>query len=153
MATYIFNHVSAASVALASGATEVHTASKQVHIPRITAAGTTGWYGELDPIAPSGPDGDDLVLTPRKVAALCRLANEAVNDSNPRVLDVVGASMSGRSRSRRTERSLPGPAADDQPLASSASHGQRDAESSFAGIAGRGRVRARRRRNAGRGLS
>lgn len=86
-ATYVLAHLSASSVALASGATEIRTSAKQIHVPRITGAGSVDWYAELEPIVPSGPDGDELVLTPRTVAALTRISNEAISDSDPRVLD------------------------------------------------------------------
>lgn len=51
------------------------------------------WYDELEEIGPGDPEGDDLVLTPRKVAALATVSNEAVMDSNPQVLDTIGMSM------------------------------------------------------------
>jgi HK97 family phage major capsid protein len=90
---FVLDHLSAQSVVLASGATEIRTANQVVHVPRIAGDGATGWYGELDPIGPGDPTGDDLKLTPRKCAALTVLSNEAVNDSNPSVLDAVGNAM------------------------------------------------------------
>jgi hypothetical protein len=85
----------------------LRTAAKQIHIPRITAAGTVGWYAELDPIAPSGPHGDELVLTPRKVAALCRFSKQALNDSNPPSSTWWARAWFAPSRSRPTGRSSP----------------------------------------------
>jgi HK97 family phage major capsid protein len=92
-AAYVLDHLSAASVLLASGATEIRTDSRLVHVPRITADGAADWYDELEPIDEDGPAGDDLELTPKKVATLCRFSNEAVADSSPKVLDVAGQSM------------------------------------------------------------
>src|SRR3954453_8465422 len=89
-ANCVLDHLSAQSVVLASGATEIRTGSKLVHIPRVLTDGTAAWYGELDPIGPGDPTGDDLQLTPQKVAALCTLSNESVSDSNPDVLNAVG---------------------------------------------------------------
>jgi HK97 family phage major capsid protein len=92
-ATYVLDHLSAQSVILASGATELRTTNKQIHVPRVTGDTAVGWYGELDPITESDVPGDELVLTPRKAATLVRLSNEAVNDSDPAVLDTVGTQM------------------------------------------------------------
>jgi HK97 family phage major capsid protein len=92
-ATYVLDHLAGASVVLASGATEIRTDSKQIHVPRITGDGTAAWYAELDPIGPGDPTGDELILTPRKVAALTTLSNESVDDSNPDVLDSTGNAM------------------------------------------------------------
>jgi HK97 family phage major capsid protein len=85
--------ISAASVLLASGATEIRTTGKAVHVPRFTGQASTGWYGELDPISEGAPPGDELVLTPNKVATLVTLSNEVVTDSNANVLNSVGEKM------------------------------------------------------------
>jgi len=92
-AAYVLDHLAAASVVLASGATEIRTGSKIVHVPRITGDGGAAWYAELDPIGPGDPTGDDMVLTPRKCAALTTLSNESVNDSSPSLIDSVGNAM------------------------------------------------------------
>jgi HK97 family phage major capsid protein len=92
-AGYVLDHLAAASVVLASGATEVRTSAKQIHMPRITGDGAVGWYSELEAIGPGDPVGDELILTPKKVAALTTLSNEAVDDSTPSVLDAVGNAM------------------------------------------------------------
>ena len=39
-ATYVLEHLSAASVVLASGATRITTAQKVVHVPKVTSDGT-----------------------------------------------------------------------------------------------------------------
>jgi HK97 family phage major capsid protein len=92
-ATYVLDNLSAASVVLASGATQVRTSNKSVHLPRFTGNASTGWYDELAPITEGAPPGLELVLTPQKCAALCTLSNEVVSDSNADVLDSVGAKM------------------------------------------------------------
>ena len=78
---------------LASGATEIRTTGKAVHVPRFTGDAATNWYDELEPIGEGCPPGNELVLTPQKVAALCTLSNEVVADSNANVLDSVGSKM------------------------------------------------------------
>lgn len=92
-ATYVLDHLSYESVLLASGARRVDTSAKQIHVPRLTSDGAAGWYDELDEIGPGDPTGDDLVLTPKKCAALTVISNETVLDSNPSVLASVGDAM------------------------------------------------------------
>ena len=92
-ASYVLDHLSAASVVLASGATEIRTSSKQVHVPRVLTNGTAAWYSELEPIAEGAPTGDELVLTPKKVATLANFSDEVVSDSSPSVLDTAGTAM------------------------------------------------------------
>jgi HK97 family phage major capsid protein len=112
----VLDHLSAASVLLASGATEIRTNAKQLHVPRVTGDTAVGWYSELDPITEADVPGDELVLTPRKVATLVRLSNESVKDSSPQVLDVAGTNMV-RSVAKEADRAMfagTGPA-NDQP--------------------------------------
>lgn len=90
---FVLDHLSAQAVILASGATEIRTSAKQVHVPRITSDDGAGWYSELEEIDAGAPEGDDLVLTPRKCAKLALISNETVGDSNPNVLNVAGMAM------------------------------------------------------------
>ncbi len=92
-ATFVLEHLSAQSVVLASGATRIDTINRQIHVPRVLNDGGADWFGELEEINETGPTGDDLVLSPKKVAALVRLSSESVDDSNPSVLDAVGTAM------------------------------------------------------------
>jgi HK97 family phage major capsid protein len=92
-AAMVLEHLSAQSVVLASGATRVDTPYRVVHIPRVKTDGTAAWYSEAETLTAGEPTGDELVLTPKKVAAITTLSNEVVNDSSPSVLDAVGTSM------------------------------------------------------------
>jgi HK97 family phage major capsid protein len=92
-ASYVLDHLSAASVVLGSGATEIRTNNQVVHVPRVTGSGQVGWYSELEEIGPGDPTGDQLTLTPKKCAALTVLSNEAVDDASPSVLDATGTAM------------------------------------------------------------
>lgn len=92
-AAFVLDHLSHQSVVLMSGATRIDTFAKQIHVPRVTDDGTTGWYAELEDISNDAPDGDDLVLTPKKIASLVRLSNESVGDSDPAILDTTGTAM------------------------------------------------------------
>jgi HK97 family phage major capsid protein len=90
---YVLEHLSAQSVVLASGATRITTAQRVVHVPKITADGSAAFYGELEEIGPGDPTGTELVLTPKKCAALTKLSSEVIDDSDPSVLDAVGTAM------------------------------------------------------------
>lgn len=114
-ATFVLDHLAAASVLLASGATEIRTSAKQIHVPRVTGDSATGWYDELEPIGEGAPPGDELVLAPKKVATLVNLSNEAVNDSDPAVLDVTGTAMT-RSVAREADRAMFAGTGGKQPL-------------------------------------
>lgn len=92
-ARFVLDHLASQAVILASGATEIRTSAKQVHVPRITSDGGADWYSELEEIVPDAPEGDDLVLTPRKCATLAVISNETVSDSNPSVLNTAGMAM------------------------------------------------------------
>jgi HK97 family phage major capsid protein len=92
-AAYVLEHLSAQSVVLASGATRIDTPNRVVHVPRIKSDGTAAWWSELEVISTTEPTGDELVLTPKKVAALATLSDEVIADSSPSVLDAVGTAM------------------------------------------------------------
>jgi HK97 family phage major capsid protein len=62
-------------------------------VPRFTGQAATAWYDELEEIGEGAPPGNELVLTPQKVAALVTLSNEVVADSNASVLNSVGNKM------------------------------------------------------------
>jgi HK97 family phage major capsid protein len=92
-ASFVLDHLSHQAVVLASGARLIRTDAKQIHVPRLLDDGGTGWYGELEEIRNDAPDGDDLVLTPRKIASLNRLSNESIGDSDADLLDTTGQAM------------------------------------------------------------
>jgi HK97 family phage major capsid protein len=92
-ASFVLENLSAQSVVLASGATRIDTPNRVVHVPRIKAAGGAEWFNELDTINVGDPTGDELVLTPKKVAAITTLSDEVISDSSPSVLDAVGTAM------------------------------------------------------------
>lgn len=114
-ASYVLEHLNAQSVVLASGATRITTANRVVHVPRVTADGSAGWFSELEPIDVGDPQGDELVLTPKKCAALTQLSDEVVSDSSPDVLDTVGTAMT-RAVALVCDRAFLGGAGGKEPL-------------------------------------
>jgi HK97 family phage major capsid protein len=100
-ANFVLQHLSAQSGVLASGASRIDTTLRVVHVPRVTSDGTAKWYGELEDIDDAGPSGDEVVLTPKKVAVLTKLSSEVIDDSSPSVLDTVGTAMTPCCRAHR----------------------------------------------------
>jgi HK97 family phage major capsid protein len=92
-AKYVLTHLYFQSVVLASGATRIDTIYRQVHVPRVKTDGSAGWYSEVETITAGEPTGDELLLTPKKVAAIAQLSAEVVADSQPSVIDAVGTAM------------------------------------------------------------
>lgn len=113
--TYVLQHLSAQSVVLASGATRIDTANRVVHVPKITADGSAGWFDELEQINVGDPGGAELVLTPKKCAALTQLSDEVVTDSSPSVLDTVGTAMT-KAVALSADRAILGGTGGKQPL-------------------------------------
>jgi HK97 family phage major capsid protein len=94
-AKYVLTHLYFQSVVLQSGATRIDTIYRQVHVPRITGDGTAGWYSEVETITAGEPVGNELILTPKKCAAITQLSAEVVADSQPSVIDAAGARLPG----------------------------------------------------------
>jgi HK97 family phage major capsid protein len=92
-AKYVLTHLYFQSVVLASGATRIDTIYRAVHVPRVKTDGAAGWYGEVETLTAGEPTGDELLLTPKKVAAITTLSQEVVADSQPSVIDAVGTAM------------------------------------------------------------
>ena len=90
---YVLEHLSAASVLLASGARRIDIVGKEAHVPRLIDDGTVSWVAEGDEIPSDAPDGDTLLLAPKKVANVVSLSNESITDSNVSVLSAVGDAM------------------------------------------------------------
>jgi HK97 family phage major capsid protein len=92
-AKYVLTHLYFQSVVLASGATRIDTVFRAVHVPRVKTDGAAGWFSEMETLNVGEPTGDELLLTPKKCAALTQLSQEVVADSQPSVIDAVGTAM------------------------------------------------------------
>lgn len=92
-ATYFIDRLAAQSVALRSGIRVIRTTRDSLVIPRWTADTTASWTAEGDPITSSDAAADSVTATVRKLAALQPVANEALADSIPSLLDAVSAGM------------------------------------------------------------
>lgn len=94
-ASYVLQHLAAESVLLRSGARAIPVAGRKAHIPRVLSDGTASWVGELVEIPSSAPQGDELVLEPKKVANTVTLSRESIADSPADELDTVGNALTG----------------------------------------------------------
>lgn len=74
-------------------ATAISTASETIRFPMQTADPAVGWYAENTQITLTDPTTNELVVTPKKVAGLTQISNEAAADTTPAVADQVGRSL------------------------------------------------------------
>ena len=71
----------------------INTNSKDTRFPIVTSDVSAAWAAEGDEIVPSDPGTDELVVTPRKLAALTIISREQATDSDPAAVQLVGASI------------------------------------------------------------
>lgn len=88
----IVQPVEKASVAMRI-ATVVPTTSHDFRIPVLKSDTTAAWTAEGADITPSQGEVDELVVVPKKIAALTPISNELANDSSPEAQNVVGESI------------------------------------------------------------
>lgn len=93
--------IAAKSIAFQTG-TLVTTGNESIRFPKLTADPAVGWYAENTQITLTDPTTNELVVTPKKVAGLTQISNEAADDSNPAVADQVGQSL-GRSIAKKVD--------------------------------------------------
>lgn len=89
------------SIAFQSG-TVISTGNESIRFPMLTADPAVGWYAENTQISLTDPTTNELIVTPKKVAGLTQISNEAASDSNPAVADQVGRSL-GRSVAKKID--------------------------------------------------
>lgn len=89
------------SIAFQAG-TLITTGNESIRFPKLTADPAVGWYAENTQISLTDPSTDELVVTPKKVAGLTQISNEAAADTNPAVADQVGKSL-GRSVAKKID--------------------------------------------------
>lgn len=81
------------SALLKAGASRVVSASRIVHLPRLTVHPAASWVGEMTEIPSDAGSADSLVLTPRKLADVLTLSSESIEDASVNELDAVGQAM------------------------------------------------------------
>lgn len=93
--------IAAKSIAFQAG-TVIQTANESIRFPKWTADPAVGWYAENTQISLTDPSNDELVVTPKKVAGLTQISNEAAADTNPAVANQVGQAL-GRSIAKKVD--------------------------------------------------
>ncbi len=93
--------VAAKSITFQAG-TVIQTGSETIRFPVLTADPAVGWYAENTQIALTDPGTDELVITPKKVAGLTQISNEAAQDTNPAVANTVANALA-RSISKKVD--------------------------------------------------
>lgn len=84
------------------GGTVIQTASETIRFPILSADPSVGWYAENTQISLTDPTTTELVITPKKVAGLTQISNEAAADTNPAVAEQTGRSL-GRSIAKKID--------------------------------------------------
>lgn len=101
-----YDRLRARSVVLAAGPTIVAVEREgSLRVPTVTASVTVGTVAEGATIAPTDPTFASVTLDPKKLAALCLVNAEALDDSNPDVRAVVEADLI-RSTATELDRQL-----------------------------------------------
>ena len=92
-ASYFFDLLPAASVALQFGIRQIRTERDSVQVPHVSADPSSSWVAEGAQITASDPTADIITATPRKVAALTVTSNEVLADSEPPILNVLALEL------------------------------------------------------------
>lgn len=87
--------VKARSIA-ARTASPFSTNKDKVTFPVYAADPSVGWYSELDPIAESDIDTDEVSVDIFKTAGIVLMSNELRDDSDPAVAELVGAGLANK---------------------------------------------------------
>lgn len=73
--------------------TPVPTNSKEVRFPILTDDPTAAWVDEGDELNVDDAEFDDLVVTPKKIAAITAVTSELATDSSPEAQAVIGEAL------------------------------------------------------------
>lgn len=87
--------VQAQSIA-ARSATLVTTDKVKISFPLWVADPAVGWYNELDTIATTDGDTEQVEVIPSKTAGLSLISNELKDDSDPSVADQIGKGLANQ---------------------------------------------------------
>lgn len=88
-----FDRLRPASVFLTAGPVILDAQHEQLAVPKVTASATVQMVNENTAITESEETFGQILLTPRKLAALVPISNEVLADSNPSIRDIVAADL------------------------------------------------------------
>lgn len=92
-AKFVLDHLRVESVLLRAGARFLPVTGRVAHIARSLTDGLATWTPEGTEIPSSAPTGDELILTPRKLANVVSLSRESIADAPISELDMVGTAL------------------------------------------------------------
>jgi hypothetical protein len=87
--TFVWDLLRDSSQVLASGVRLFTTSRETIKWPQLIQDMQADFYDELDPITATDLDLTEFQLTPVKIAALARASSEALDDSDPSLLQLV----------------------------------------------------------------
>lgn len=93
LSSFLFEKLRASSVALQSGIVVIPTDRSEVQWPKLTADVAPDWYAEGETITPGDPTFATLTATPHKLAHIVQASNEVIDDSEPKLLDVLNGHL------------------------------------------------------------
>jgi HK97 family phage major capsid protein/HK97 family phage prohead protease len=93
LATFLWDRLRPASIALASGIRVVPTDKQMVTWPRVLSDVDPTWVAETNVIPAGDPTFGQLSAEPKKLAHRTELSNEVIDDSEPSILDVLNGHL------------------------------------------------------------
>jgi len=91
--TVLIEHFRESSVVAASGVPIIATDRKSIVFPTLTGDVDVAFYDELEEIAESDPDFGEFEVPVKSLKALVRMSHEAVEDSDPDLLQIVADNL------------------------------------------------------------
>jgi HK97 family phage major capsid protein len=93
VATFLWDRLRPASIALASGVRVIPTDRQSITWPRLTADVDPTWVAETVQIPAGDPAFGTLEASPKKLAHRVELSNEVIDDSEPSIVDVLNVHL------------------------------------------------------------
>jgi HK97 family phage major capsid protein len=93
VATFLWDRLRPASIALASGVRVIPTDRQSITWPRLTADVDPTWVPETVQIPAGDPAFGTLTASPKKLAHRVELSNEVIDDSEPSIVDVLNVHL------------------------------------------------------------
>ena len=101
----VWDRLAAQSVGLVSGFTVIETVRDTLHVPRNTSDATADFFAEAATITATDPGLNEVIATPRKLAARTVFSNELRDDSTPEVIAFLAENLT-RSLALRLDKAF-----------------------------------------------
>jgi HK97 family phage major capsid protein len=90
---YLWDRLAAQAVALKTNPTVIKTERHSILLPHLLTDASAAWVAENGAISESDPTGEQVTVTPTKIAALTKFSRESATDSNPAIADIIGKNL------------------------------------------------------------